>query len=52
MILDLPLRHFSDNFKRFVDTFISDLRVFFYFCVVGISIESKDVERVFSCDSH
>ena len=52
MILDSPLWHFTNNFKRFLNTFISDLRVFFYFRFAGISIESKDVERVFSCNGH
>jgi hypothetical protein len=33
-------------------TFISDFRAFFHFCVEGILIELKDVERVFSCNGH
>ena len=38
MTLDLPLA----LQQRFLDTFVSDLRAFFYFCVVGVSIESKE----------
>jgi hypothetical protein len=49
-----PLRfqRFSNNFKRLLDTFISDFRAFFDFRVVGILIESKDVERVFRCNGY
>ena len=46
---DIRLTSLTLQQQRFLDTFISDPRAFFYFCVAGIS---KDVERDFSCNDH